>query len=65
MKRVIDIWLEDHGRQGSPRYIAGESYGATRVGVIFRNHKDVKFDGVLLVSDRHRRGLPDDPPRLR
>lgn len=50
VKQVIDMWLHKYGRQSSPRYIAGESYGTTRIGLIFRNHKDVRFDGVLLVA---------------
>ena len=50
VKRVIDMWLAKHGREQSPRYIAGESYGAMRVGLIYKAHPDVNFDGVLLVA---------------
>lgn len=48
--RVIDMWLDGHGRRKSPRYLAGESYGAMRVGMIFRTRKDARFDGLLLVA---------------
>ena len=50
VKRVIDLWLAKHGREQSPRYIAGESYGAMRIGLIYKTHPDVKFDGILLVA---------------
>ena len=50
VKRAIDMWLAKHGRERSPRYIAGESYGAMRVGLIYKTHKDAKFDGILLVA---------------
>jgi carboxypeptidase C (cathepsin A) len=48
--RAIDLWLARHRREHSPRYLAGESYGAMRVGLIFRTRKDARFDGVLLVA---------------
>lgn len=48
--QVIERWLAKYGRERSPRYLIGESYGTTRIGVILANHKDVKFDGVVLVS---------------
>jgi carboxypeptidase C (cathepsin A) len=50
VKRVIDMWLAKHGRERSPRYIAGESYGTNRIGLIYKAHPDVKFDGILLVA---------------
>ena len=48
--QVIRHWLAKYGRQDSPRYLIGESYGTTRIGAILKNHKDLKFDGVVLVS---------------
>jgi carboxypeptidase C (cathepsin A) len=50
VKLTIDRWLKKYGREASPRYLIGESYGATRIGAILHNHKDAKFDGVVLIS---------------
>lgn len=50
VRRVVDMWLAKHGRERSPRYIAGESYGAMRVGLIYKTFPNVKFDGILLVA---------------
>jgi carboxypeptidase C (cathepsin A) len=48
--QVIRAWLRENGRESAPRYLIGESYGATRIGEILRRHKDLKIDGVVLVS---------------
>jgi carboxypeptidase C (cathepsin A) len=48
--RVIGDWLRLHGREASPRYLAGESYGTTRVGLILKYCPQLRFDGVLLIS---------------
>jgi carboxypeptidase C (cathepsin A) len=48
--RVITDWLRSHARLASPRFLAGESYGAIRAGLILRYCPDLKFDGVVLVS---------------
>jgi carboxypeptidase C (cathepsin A) len=50
VKRAIDKWLAKHDREKSPRYLAAESYGTMRVGLIFKHHNDARFDGVLLVA---------------
>lgn len=50
VKRVIDLWLEKHERLDAPRYLAGESYGTTRIGVMLANHEEVELDGVILVA---------------
>ena len=50
VKRVIDRWLEKNGREASPRYLIGESYGATRIGAILHDNPTAKFDGVVLIS---------------
>jgi carboxypeptidase C (cathepsin A) len=50
VSEVIKRWLAKYGRESSPRYLIGESYGTTRIGAILKNHKDLKFDGVVLVS---------------
>src|SRR5206468_4295633 len=50
VKEVIARWLREKGRESSPRYLIGESYGTTRIGAILSNHKDLKFDGIVLIS---------------
>ena len=58
VKEVIERWLKTHRRESSPRYLIGESYGATRIAAMLRNHKDLKFDGVVLIS-----ALGGNPPQ--
>ena len=48
--QVIGAWLHEHNRDASPRYMIGESYGTTRIGEILRSHKELTFDGVVLIS---------------
>lgn len=48
--QAIEGWLKAHGRERSPRYLAGESYGTVRAGVILRDHAQLRFDGVILVA---------------
>jgi carboxypeptidase C (cathepsin A) len=48
--QVIRTWLRESHRESSPRYLIGESYGTTRIGEILQRQKDLKFDGVVLVS---------------
>jgi carboxypeptidase C (cathepsin A) len=46
-------WLKANGRENSPRFLCGESYGTVRAGQILEiGHaaKDLGFDGVLLFS---------------
>jgi carboxypeptidase C (cathepsin A) len=49
----IRIYLTRHERWGSPKYIAGESYGTTRsaglAGHLYRRH-GITFNGLLLIS---------------
>ncbi len=47
---VIGRWLRKYGRELSPRFVAGESYGTTRIGVILSSHPGLRFDGVLLIA---------------
>ena len=47
---VIERWLRLHRRERSPRYLAGESYGTVRAGVILRDRPGLRFDGVILVA---------------
>lgn len=46
----IKDWLKKHGRESSPRFLCGESYGTARAAQIIAAHKDLKFNGVILVS---------------
>ena len=48
--QAIRNWLRVHGRQRSPRYLAAESYGTVRAGVMLRDQQDLRFDGVILVA---------------
>ena len=48
--RVIEDWLRRNGRLASPRFLAGESYGAIRAGLILKYCPDLRFDGVILIS---------------
>ncbi len=47
-------WLEQHGRRGSPKLIAAESYGGIRLGLVAaelgRRTRPILFDGYLLIS---------------
>ncbi|MFN8581998.1 MAG: hypothetical protein U0163_13630 [Gemmatimonadaceae bacterium] len=47
---VIRRWLRAHGRENSPRYLAGESYGTVRAAVMLRDATDLSFDGVIMVA---------------
>lgn len=50
VKTVIQAWLKANGREASPRYLAGESYGTTRAASIVKISPDLPFDGVLLIA---------------
>ncbi|MEZ5293244.1 MAG: hypothetical protein R2745_19335 [Vicinamibacterales bacterium] len=56
--QAIQAWLEAHGREASPRFLCGESYGTTRVAQMVDAHPGLRFDGVLLLSVT---GGPVDP----
>ena len=61
VKAVIQAWLKAHGREASPRFLAGESYGTTRAATIVKISPDLPFDGVLLIamsSDTPGREMP-------
>jgi carboxypeptidase C (cathepsin A) len=50
---LIRQWLSEHGRWGSPRYLAGESYGTIRAVGIARHLQErwcVDLNGLILVS---------------
>lgn len=52
LAEVIRVWLTRHRRWGSPVYLAGESYGTTRVAALADALQDmgVQLDGLVLVS---------------
>jgi carboxypeptidase C (cathepsin A) len=50
VKSVIQAWLKANGREASPRYLVGESYGTTRAANIVRISKGLPFDGVMLIA---------------
>lgn len=54
--RVIEDWLRSNGRESSPRYLTGESYGTSRVGLILKYCPQLSFDGVALVSGGENAG---------
>jgi carboxypeptidase C (cathepsin A) len=50
VKSVIAEWLRQNHREGSPRYLAGESYGTVRAALIVKDSQDLPFDGVALIA---------------
>jgi carboxypeptidase C (cathepsin A) len=48
--RVIEDWLRANHRESSPLFLAGESYGTTRAGLILKYCPQLHFLGVLLIS---------------
>ncbi len=52
--QFIRLWLNEHGRWNSPKYLAGESYGTTRAAAVLRQleggYNDVALNGVILIS---------------
>jgi carboxypeptidase C (cathepsin A) len=53
---VISDWLNTHGREASPRYVLGQSYGTVRAGEMLRAAPDLLLDGILLFAL-----VPDTP----
>lgn len=48
---VIQRWLKENGREASPRFLVGESYGTVRSAYILQNHqKDLRLDGFVQVA---------------
>lgn len=51
---AIEAWVRAHGRQGAPKYVLGESYGAQRavhVGANLLKTPDAgTFEGIILLS---------------
>lgn len=47
---LIRDWLQEQGREASPRYLLGQSYGTSRAAEITRVDPELKFDGVMLFA---------------
>lgn len=50
VQKVIENWLDENDRVGSPRFLAGQSYGTIRASAILKEFPDFHFDGVLLFA---------------
>ncbi|PCJ53367.1 MAG: peptidase S10 [Planctomycetota bacterium] len=52
--QFIRLWLTEHRRWNSPKFIGGESYGTTRAAAVARELEagfdDVALNGILLIS---------------
>jgi carboxypeptidase C (cathepsin A) len=47
---LIRQWLKDNHREGSPIYIAGESYGGFRLALMMQHVNDLPLAGLILIS---------------
>lgn len=47
---VIERWLAANGREASPIYLTGESYGTVRAATILKERPDLSFDGLVLIG---------------
>jgi carboxypeptidase C (cathepsin A) len=47
---VIHQWLKVNHREGSPLYIAGESYGGFRLALMMQHADDLPLAGLILIS---------------
>lgn len=54
LAQFIRIWLSEHQRWNSPKYLLGESYGTLRIGSLLNqlegSFTDVSINGVVLIS---------------
>lgn len=50
VKTVIAQWLKANGREASPRYMLGQSYGTTRAALVSKIGADLDLDGILLFA---------------
>lgn len=52
--QFIRLWLNEHGRWNSPKFLGGESYGTTRSAAVVKElegaYNDVSLNGVILIS---------------
>lgn len=61
VEAAIANWLKVHGREKSPRFVMGESYGTVRAGMMMRDWQTLRFDGVMLVALVGQTPGPDLP----
>jgi carboxypeptidase C (cathepsin A) len=61
VRAFIQQWLKTNGREASPRFLCGESYGTTRAAQIVALGENLTFDGVLLLSMTGEPAGPDLP----
>lgn len=69
--RFIELWLTEHGRWNSPKYLLGESYGVVRAAVLTRAllggvfyggvMRGITVNGVILVAGGLSGGPRPDP----
>lgn len=50
VKQVMLDWLKANGRETSPRYMLGQSYGTTRAGMVAKVGDELNLDGILLFA---------------
>lgn len=50
VKTIISDWLRANGREVSPRYMLGQSYGTTRAALVAGIGQDLNLDGILLFA---------------
>lgn len=50
VKVFIQSWLKANGREASPHYLCGESYGTNRAAQLVATGQDLNLDGVLLIA---------------
>lgn len=50
VKTIMAEWLKANGRQASPRYMLGQSYGTTRAALVAGIGQDLNLDGILLFA---------------
>ncbi len=52
--QFIRLWLNEHGRWNSPKFLGGESYGTTRSAAVAHElegaYNDVALNGIILIS---------------
>lgn len=57
---LIRAWLKANGRDASPLFVAGESYGGYRLGTMARAMQDLNVAGLVLISPALDFGTPAD-----
>jgi carboxypeptidase C (cathepsin A) len=57
---LVRAWLKANGRSNSPLFVAGESYGGTRAGLMARQMRDLPIAGLVLISPALGGSTSDD-----